>query len=214
MDRSKLKQTALLLLRGNWEWAVILSLLTAIIAGLIAGATKGIGSIIAGLITAGYAFTFLDLVAGKKETNYFSAMFSAFTNSRLLPVFLTWLLQTIFVLLWTILLIVPGIIKALAYSQAFFIAKDMVDSGREVQATEAITKSKQLMDGHKWEFFVLQLSFLGWAILCIFTCGIGFLWLRPYMQTTNALYYRQLAKDRFRTSAADATEMTNNLETM
>lgn len=142
MDRSKLKQTALLLLRGNWEWAVILSLLTAIIGGLIAGATGGIGSIIAGLITAGYAFAFLDLVAGKKETNYFSAMFSAFTNRRLLPVFLTWLLQTIFVLLWTILLIVPGIIKALAYSQAFFIAKDMVDSGREVQATEAITKSK------------------------------------------------------------------------
>ena len=81
MDRSKLKQTALLLLRGNWEWAVILSLLTAIIGGLIAGATGGIGSIIAGLITAGYAFAFLDLVAGKKETNYFSAMFSAFTTT-------------------------------------------------------------------------------------------------------------------------------------
>lgn len=214
MDRAKLKQTARLLLRGNWEWGVLLSLLTAIISCLIAGFTSGVGSIISALLFAGYAFAFLDFIAGEKESNYFSAMFSAFTNQRLLPVFLTWLLESIFTFLWSLLLIVPGIVKALAYSQAMYITKDMVDSGREVKATEAITKSKELMDGHKWEFFVLQLSFLGWAILCLFTLGIGFLWLRPYMQTTNALYYRQLATDQFRTPQATVDEMTDNLETM
>ncbi|WP_251545686.1 DUF975 family protein [Limosilactobacillus caecicola] len=213
MNRENLKTQAKSLLSGNWQWAVIFSLLTAIITGVISALTGGIGMIVGGLIFAGYAYTFLDFTAGQRENNYFTAMFAAFTSIRFIPVFLTWLLQTIFTFLWSLLLVIPGIIKALAYSQAFYIAKDLLDSGQEVAATEAITKSRELMDGHKWEFFVLQLSFLGWALLCIFTFGIGFLWLRPYMQTTNALYYRQLAGNRFRGKpVATDVNLTNEPE--
>lgn len=198
-----------MVLRGNWQWAVIFSLLTFIIAGVIAGITSGVATFITGMITVGYLFTFVDLIAGKKEENYFTAMFAAFTSKRFIPVFLTWLLQSVFTFLWSLLFIIPGIIKGLAYSQAFYIAKDLLDSGKEITATEAISKSRQLMDGHKWEFFVLQLSFLGWAILCVLTTGIGFLWLKPYMETTNALYYRQLATDQFKSPQPTPDEMKN-----
>lgn len=85
----------------------------------------------------------------------------------------------------------------MSYSQAFYIAKDIVDSGYEVKGTQAINASKELMKGHKMEYFVLQLSFLGWILLGFVTLGIGFLWIAPYIQMTNALFYRKLAGDKF-----------------
>ena len=138
----------------------------------------------------------MQLVDGNKITNYFTALFSGFTSNRLIPIFLTWLLSTIFFCLWTILLIVPGIIKGLAYSQAYYIVKDQVDNGEELTPTQAITESRQLMDGHKWEFFLLQLSFIGWAILATIPFGLGFLWLIPYIHATNANYYRKLSANQ------------------
>lgn len=134
---------------------------------------------------------------GTKENNYFTALFAAFTRDRILPVFINWLLSTIFICLWSLLLIVPGIVKALAYSQAKYIVKDLVDSGQEVGATEAITNSRQLMNGHKWEYFLLNLTFTGWVILGCLSLGIGFLWISPYIQVTKAKYYRKLAGDQF-----------------
>lgn len=198
MDRITLKTEAKKALKNNWTWAVVLTLLTGIIAGLLSWITSGFGSIIVSFLMIGFYYSFLDLLDGKKEDNYFTAMFSAFTKGRFVPVLLTWLLTAVFTFLWSLLLIVPGIIKALSYSQAFFITKDMVDSGQDVAPTEAITKSRQLMHGHKMEYFVLQLSFLGWAILACLTLGIGFLWLKPYINTTNAAYYRKLAGDKYR----------------
>lgn len=205
MDRIELKRNAKQTLSGSWQWAVILTLLTSIISGGIGGVTWGIGYFIAGMIWIGYDYAVLDFTKGTQEQNYFNAMFCAFTNNRFIPVFLTWLLELIFLCLWSLLLIVPGIVKAMAYSQAFYIAKDLIESGKDIQATEAIKRSRELMVGHKWEFFVLQLSFLGWAILSCLTFGIGFLWLLPYVHTTNALYYRQLASDRFRSTVENPT---------
>lgn len=79
----------------------------------------------------------------------------------------------------------------------------MQQADAEIGATDAITASRKLMQGHKWEYFVLQLSFVGWGILAVCTAGIGFLWLAPYIQATNAAYYRQLAGDRFLNPEAD-----------
>lgn len=183
-------------LAGNWTYGVLLCLLASILAGLIGSLTGGFGTIIAGLIAAGVDIAFLQLVDGNKITNYFTALFFGFTSNRLISIFLTWLLSTIFFCLWTILLIVPGIIKGLAYSQAYYIVKDRVDNGEELTPTQAITESRQLMDGHKWEFFLLQLSFIGWAILATIPFGLGFLWLIPYIHATNANYYRKLSANQ------------------
>lgn len=78
-----------------------------------------------------------------------------------------------------------------------YIMKDLYDSGKTPTATEAITKSRELMDGHKTDLFVLDLSFLGWAILGIVTAGIGFIWITPYYRQTKANFYRKLAGDQF-----------------
>lgn len=199
MNRPKLRADARTVLRGKWGWAVSLTLLSGVICGAIAWLLDGASALITSIITVGVDFTLLELVdTGRKESNYFTAMFSAFTKGRLVPVFLTWLFSSIFTTLWTILLIVPGIIKSLAYSQSQYIVKDMVDSGQSVAATEAITKSRQIMDGHKWEYFVLQLSFIGWILLGCIPCGIGLLWVTPYIRTTNAEYYRNLVGDKFK----------------
>lgn len=119
-------------------------------------------------------------------TAVFSGIFSGFTNSRFLPTFLTTFLTMFFTAMWTLLLVIPGIIKALSYSMAPYILKDMLDAGKEPAPTEAITKSKELMNGHKWELFVFELSFIGWNILAGLSLGIGFLWLVPYYNAAHA----------------------------
>ena len=96
-----------------------------------------------------------------------------------------YLLVALFTFLWTLLLIIPGIIAAISYSMTFFIIADENSIG----ALEAIDKSKKMMDGNKWKYFCLGLRFIGWAILCILTLGIGFLWLAPYVQVTMAKFY-------------------------
>jgi uncharacterized membrane protein len=97
----------------------------------------------------------------------------------------TYLLMILFILLWAILLIIPGIIAALSYSMTFYILAD----NESIGAMEALEKSKAMMYGYKWKFFCLNLRFLLWSLLCILTLGIGFLWLIPWMNVTIAKFY-------------------------
>ena len=98
------------------------------------------------------------------------------------------ILQGIFIFLWSLLLIIPGIIKGIAYSQVFFLLKDLP----EYTVLESITESRKRMNGLKWKYFLMHLSFIGWGILCCFTLGIGLLWLIPYAGTTMAAFYNEL----------------------
>ncbi len=100
----------------------------------------------------------------------------------------TYLLMGIYIILWTLLLIVPGIIAALSYSMTFFILAD----DPSLAPGEAIDRSKQLMDGYKGKLFVLGLWFFLLGLACILTLGIGFLWLIPYCKVTMAKFYDDL----------------------
>ncbi|MBP1589663.1 MAG: DUF975 family protein [Kiritimatiellae bacterium] len=102
-----------------------------------------------------------------------------------------YLLTMIFIFLWSLLLIIPGIIKAFSYAMTPYILLDHPEMG----VNEAITESRRIMDGHKWELFCLHLSFIGWMLLSILTFGILFFWLNPYMSITTAAFYRSLPKD-------------------
>jgi uncharacterized membrane protein len=102
-----------------------------------------------------------------------------------------YLLQAIFIILWAILLIIPGIIAALSYSMTFFIIADDDSTG----PLEAIRKSKKIMYGNKWKFFCLNLRFIGWGLLCLLTLGIGFLWLSPYIFVSFAKFYDDIIKE-------------------
>lgn len=187
-------------LKGNWNWAAGLILIAVVISLVVAWLTPELGDVLLELLLVGISFTLLDLVDNDyKEDNYFTAVFAIFTRDRIFPVFITWLLSYVFIVLWSLLLIVPGIIKSLSYSQAEFIVKDMTDAGQEVAATEAINKSRELMNGHKWEYFLLELSFIGWDLLGCLSLGIGFLWILPYIKATEAEYYRKLTGDQSKT---------------
>ena len=95
------------------------------------------------------------------------------------------LLMSLFVILWLLLLIIPGIIAAISYSMTFYIIAD----DNSIGAMDAINKSKKMMDGYKLKYFYLGLRFFGLGLLCILTLGIGFLWLMPYMQVSMAKFY-------------------------
>ena len=100
-------------------------------------------------------------------------------------------LMNVFVFLWSLLLIIPGIVKMFSYAMTEFI----LEEHPELSANEAIDHSRAMMKGHKFDLFWLVLSFIGWGIVCIFTLGIGFLWLIPYMQTSIAGFYEDVKAD-------------------
>ena len=92
---------------------------------------------------------------------------------------------------WSLLFIIPGIVKAFSYAMTPFI----LDEYPELTPVEAIHRSRMMMKGHKFDLFWRYLSFIGWAILCLFTAGIGFLWLAPYIQTAEAAFYEEVKAD-------------------
>ncbi len=102
------------------------------------------------------------------------------------------LLMELFVMLWSFLFIIPGIIAVFAYSQTFYLMLDDPD----LRPREALRRSRALMRGHKMEYFILSLSFVGWTLLSLFTVGLLDIWLRPYMDVTVASYYNGLVNWR------------------
>lgn len=220
VTRKELKDNAKQSLRGNWGWAIIVFLITAIIFGIFTGAghwldetyinydgtnifyqfASPIGSIllwIGSFIGLSRNIAFLELRDDQKEEKTYMAAFSVFTENRFGPELINFVLVSIFTFLWTWLLIISGIIKAYSYSMTPYIVKDMVASGKQVSATDGINASKELMKGHKMALFIFDLSFLGWNILAAITCGIGYLWVTPYYQTAKANFYRHIAGDKF-----------------
>lgn len=98
------------------------------------------------------------------------------------------ILVKVFTFLWSLLFVIPGIIKNYAYAMSFYILAD----NPELTAREALSKSKEMMNGHKFDLFVLNLSFIGWILLSVITLGIGFIYVIPYMSSTTANFYNSL----------------------
>lgn len=181
-------------LSGQWGLAVgtyLVYMLIFIVLGGGLGFHGGIGLIpaaggiftliISGPMAIGMAIFTLSIA--RKQGASLGQLFLGFQN---FGVALTaYLLMLLFVMLWMLLLIIPGIIMALAYSQTFFILAE----DNNITAMNALQKSQKMMVGYKWKYFCLGLRFIGWGLLCILTLGIGLLWLLPYMQVTFAKFY-------------------------
>ena len=200
------KNAALEALKGRWAPAVIVTIVfMAIVMAIvspgciteffplpvgwimgIAGANMLLSYFVSIPLSVGYYNAFR-LLYTQGDDRLTSNMFKlGFTN---------WLhnvwgmfLMCIKVLLWCLLLFIPGIIKAFAYAMTPFILVEHP----EMRAIDAIRKSNAMMKGHKFDLFYLELSFIGWGILCLFTFGLGFIWLIPYMYTTIAAFYEDL----------------------
>lgn len=145
-----------------------------------------IGFIIAGPLLVGQSIYLMDMIEinpdGKKIELIIEGFKKSFVNSLV-----AMLLVGIFTFLWTLLFIIPGIVKSLAYAMTPYI----IASDPSIDAMKAIDKSQEMMKGHKMELFLLYLSFLGWFILAAITV-VGLIFLVPYIQTTVANFYIEL----------------------
>ena len=139
-------------------------------------------------LTWGYQTLFLGAVRGGEATA--KDMFEGYNKELFSRVLTTTLLYYVYVFLWSLLLLIPGCIKAYSYAMTPYILKD----NPEMKNNAAIEESMRMMDGHKLEHFLLDLSFIGWALLSLLTCGIGFLWLTPYMNMARVNFYEDLKK--------------------
>ena len=138
-------------------------------------------------LTWGFQTLFLGAVRGGEATA--KDMFEGYNKELFSRVLTTTLLYYVYVFLWSLLLLIPGCIKAYSYAMTPYILKD----NPEMKNNAAIEESMR-MNGHKLELFLLDLSFIGWAILSILTCCIGFLWLVPYMNMARVNFYEDLKK--------------------
>ena len=121
----------------------------------------------------------------REESVDLENLFDGFRGGRYTRVFCALFLVNLFTILWTLLLIIPGIMKAFSYALTPYIIMDEP----ELTARQAITRSCEIMQGRRWKLFCLSLSFIGWGILSLLTFGIGFLWLAPYMNASVAAFY-------------------------
>lgn len=194
MNRAELKARAKESLGGGifqngWLMGVVTILIVSAITS-IAGVIPGIGAlvalVIAGPLMFGKGFIFLKQSRDGQPINL-ADLFKGFSED-FGQTFLLGLMIYIFTFLWSLLFIIPGIIKGLSYSMAFYIKADHP----EMQWNECINESKRMMVGHKGELFVLYLSFIGWMIVGSLAFGIGSLWVCAYMEATEAQFYNEL----------------------
>lgn len=194
------KNRALSALENKWGNFVLITF----VYGFIIGITQAISGdkdspailhligivlfILALPLTWGFQTLFLGAVRGGEATA--KDMFEGYNKELFSRVLTTTLLYYVYVFLWSLLLLIPGCIKSYSYAMTPYILKD----NPEMKNNAAIEESMRMMDGHKLELFLLDLSFIGWAILSILTCCIGFLWLVPYMNMARVNFYEDLKK--------------------
>lgn len=231
MKRNReLKSDALRVMDGHWGWVILVCLIFSAIEVAISAPqsifssitrlSSGIGSPAASLAFAGTSVLISSITAlvslfglnilsvglansvsrFYKEGDYKTVgnMFRlGFGEGRYWKNMLGMFLMSLFIFLWMLLLIVPGIIKAYAYAMTPYILVDNPELG----PNEARLKSIEMMRGHKGKLFGLELSFIGWFLLCILSLGIGFIWLAPYYQTTHAAFYHNLLEEQAQKAA-------------
>lgn len=185
---SELRAVSRTTLSGNWMMAALATLVYLLIAGGVSSipvAGKVLAIIVTYPLAYGFAILFLDLFREGKPIDI-GKLFDGFKDFG--RVWGTLILVAIYTILWTCLLIIPGIVKSYSYALTPFILKDEP----ELKYNAAIEKSMRMMNGYKMKLFLLDLSFIGWMILSILTLGIGLLFLQPYMNTARAAFYEDL----------------------
>lgn len=153
---------------------------------VLALAMMAVSIFLGSVVGLGYAKFNLDLV-DRREQMQTGVLFDYFRHWK--TAVAANLLQALYVFLWMLLFIIPGIVAGYSYAMTGYILAEHP----ELTASEAIDRSKQMMYGNRFRLFCLELSFIGWNLLCILTLGIGNLWLTPYQQAAKAAFYREIS---------------------
>lgn len=191
MDRKQLKAQAKEQIKGKIGVLIAVTLVIGAItaaASFLASLIPGVGLAVSIIVTPAFALStiriYLMVVRGgtpevKNCFDGFDDFFSAFKVTFLVG---------IYTFLWSLLFIIPGIVKGYSYSMAMYVLAD--NKGKS--ARECIAESKAMMEGHKMELFVLDLSFIGWYLLCSLTCGLAALYVVPLLNATHANVYETI----------------------
>lgn len=192
MNRAELKMAAKQQIKGKIGILFVITLVIAVISGIasfVLGLIPVVGSLAASIIvTPAFALSvvriYLNVVKG--NTPELNDAFTGFDDFW--AAFKVTFLVGLFTFLWSLLFVIPGIIKSISYSMSMYVLAE--NKGKP--ALECIAESKKMTEGHKMELFVLALSFIGWAFVGAITFGIAYIWITPYMQATMTNAYNYL----------------------
>ncbi|MFO7887773.1 MAG: DUF975 family protein [Eubacteriales bacterium] len=206
MEYGLLKEDAKSKLSGNWPKAAVVTFVLWLLTDAFtqeafikfgssgsttvnpaSGLFNIISLIVTGSLALGAIYFYMKLESGEEPN--ISIVFDGFQDFKRGLIF--HLVSSIFIILWTLLLVVPGIIAAIRYSMGYYLMIENPD----MEPMEALRESSELMKGYKMDFFMFALSFLGWALLSAITLGIGFLLLVPYYQMSKLNFYRKITGD-------------------
>lgn len=215
MTRAELKEQAKAQLKGNvWKLFgitvvyMLISMVVSWVASLVGGdgALTGIISLLGSIFVIypaamGLTKVFLNVTYGDEPSA--ATLMDGFKVNYINNVLL-YVLIGVFTALWSILLVIPGIIAAYSYTMAPYILLEHP----ELSAKEAISLSKQMMKGHKFELFVLQLSFILWALLGVVTLGIAYIYVGPYITLTTTDFYHNIKGSTFPESSDSTSSYT------
>lgn len=199
MDRVKIKNEAKKIIEGNL-WNILKPMIIIMVISSLAGGLAkfvfnpdtALGTLCNTLVTLAllpleYGLLVFILKFTRHENVEYDEVFKYY--NKFVSIFLLGLLTSIFIGLWSLLFVIPGIIASLSYSQSMYI---MIDG--EEDPKKCIDKSKQMMYGYKWDYFTFMFSFIGWYLLCVVTLGIVLVYVTPYVSVAQALYYEELKK--------------------
>lgn len=174
-------------IRGNLGILLAITIVLMIIPVLL-GRVSVIGRVleflVSPIVTMSITLVYLKVTAGvKPEISDTLLGLPYFVKALVLTI-----LVGIFTFLWSLLFLIPGIIKGLSYSQACNILAENPD----MTPMEALNESKRIMNGHKMDLFILGLSFFGWALVGVITLGLAYIYIAPYMQATTMNFYHAI----------------------
>jgi len=189
MDIREIKVLAQKNLEGKWGTYVLAAFIMFV--ALTAGNGSGLLWIVILPLYVGYATLHVNLAKGKKSE--IETIFEGFQKNyggNLLAL----LLRTVYTFLWTLCLIIPGIVKGLSYAMTHYILQD--EDFDEIDQL-AIDKSIEMMDGYKFDLFVLYLSFILWFLLTAITFGVLWLYVGPYFEQSIAIFYLKVKEEKY-----------------
>jgi len=176
----------------KWLYALLAVFIEGALVTIVTA--TGVGAILAliiiGPLNYGLISIFMRLSRKQDEKAELSHLFDGF-KERFGESAITAILTYIFTFLWSLLLIVPGIIKSYSYAASLYVVHET-----KLEGIEAITESRKLMNGKKWKLFCLDLSFIGWYLLGMLCLGVGVLWVEPYHTAARTEFMLDVLKEK------------------
>ena len=175
---------------SKWMWALLMLLIVSAAVSAASGVTCGIAAlVVAGPLEYGCIRVYLRIARKEDEHAEIKHLWAGF-KGKIGQTFVVELLQFIYLFLWSLLLIIPGIIKSYSYAATMYLVHE-----KDLSGNEAITASRKLMKGRKWKLFCLDLSFIGWYIVGLLCLGVGVLWVDTYRTMARTLFFEDAMKE-------------------